>query len=62
MSMNWIMGDDSDFAFTFLPLIQAIYIILSASLLSVGIKVMIPEFMERFSDRQPLPFPVATLW
>ena len=50
MSMNWIMGDDSDFAFTFLPLIQAIYIILSASLLSVGIKVMIPEIMDRFSD------------
>lgn len=50
LSMNWIMGEDSDFAFTFLPLIQAIYIILSASLLSVGIKVMIPEIMDRFSD------------
>ena len=50
LSMNWIMGEDSDFAFTFIPLIQAIYIILSASLLSVGIKVMIPEIMDRFSD------------
>ena len=50
LSMNWIMGEDSDFAFTFIPLIQAIYIILSASLLSVGIKVMIPELMDRFSD------------
>ena len=50
LSMNWIVGEDSDFAFTFLPLIQAIYIILSASLLSVGIKVMIPEIMDRFSD------------
>ena len=50
LSMNWIMGEDSDFAFTFLPLIQAIYIILSASLLSVGMKVMIPEIMDRFSD------------
>jgi len=50
LSMNWIMGDDSDFAFTFLPLIQSIYIILSASLLSVGIKVMIPELMDKFSD------------
>ena len=50
LSMNWIMGEDSDFSFTFLPLIQAIYIILSASLLSVGIKVMIPEIMDRFSD------------
>ena len=50
LSMNWIVGDDSDFAFTFLPLIQAIYIILSASLLSVGFKVMIPELMNRFSD------------
>ena len=26
LSMNWIMGEDSDFAFTFIPLIQAIYI------------------------------------
>ena len=50
LSMNWIVGDDSDFAFTFLPLIQAIYIILSASLLSVAFKVMIPELMNRFSD------------
>jgi len=50
LSMNWIMGEDSDFAFTFIPLIQAIYIILSVSLLSVGIKVMIPEIMDRFSD------------
>ena len=50
LSMNWIMGEDSDFAFKFIPLIQSIYIILSASLLSVGIKVMIPELMDRFSD------------
>ena len=50
LSMNWIVGDDSDFAFTFLPLIQSIYIILSASLLSVAFKVMIPELMNRFSD------------
>ncbi len=50
LSMNWIMGEDSDFAFTFVPLIQAIYIILSVSLLSVGLKVMIPELMDRFTD------------
>ncbi|MBJ63244.1 MAG: hypothetical protein CMB55_00400 [Euryarchaeota archaeon] len=50
LSMNWIMGEDSDFAFTFIPLIQAIYIILSVSLLSVGLKVMIPELMDRFTD------------
>ena len=50
LSMYWIMGEDSDFAFTFIPLIQAIYIILSASLVSVALKVMIPEIMDRFSD------------
>ncbi len=50
LSMYWIMGEDSDFAFTFVPLIQAIYIILSASLVSVALKVMVPEIMDRFSD------------
>ncbi len=50
LSMYWIMGEDSDFAFTFIPLIQAIYIILSASLVSVALKVMVPEIMDRFSD------------
>ena len=50
LSMNWIMGEDSDFAYTFMPLIQSIYILLSASLLSVGIKVIVPELVESFSD------------
>ena len=58
LSMNWIVGNDSDFAFTFLPLIQAIYIILSASLLSVAFKVLIPELMNRFSD----PTSVTVCW
>ena len=50
LTMTWIMGEDDSFVISVNPVFQAIFILLSASLLSATFKVMIPVIMDRFSE------------
>ena len=50
LTMTWIMGEDDSFVISINPVFQAIFILLSASLLSATFKVMIPVIMDRFSE------------
>ena len=50
LTMTWIMGEDDSFVISVNPVFQAIFILLSASLLSATFKVMIPVIIDQFSE------------
>ena len=50
MTMTWVMGDGDSFVISITPFFEATYILLSTSIVSVILKIMIPEIMEKFSD------------
>ena len=49
-SMIWIYGQDDQFLIDTMPFISSIYIFLAASLLSVGLKVILPALLDRYSN------------
>ena len=49
LTMLWVMGDEDELNVALDPVFQAIYIILSTSLLSVALKILIPVVIEKFS-------------
>ncbi len=49
-TMRWVLGKDHSFVESSDPMFQAIFILLSTSLVSVSLKVMIPVLMDRFSE------------
>ncbi len=50
LTMTWILGEDHSLVVSSDPMFQAMFILLSTSLLSVSLKVMIPVIMDRFSE------------
>ncbi len=50
LTMLWVMGDEDELNVALDPVFQAIYIILSTSLLSVALKILIPVVIEKFSN------------
>ena len=50
LTMTWVMGDGDSFVISITPFFEATYILLSTSIVSVILKIMIPEIMEKFSD------------
>ena len=50
LTMTWVLGESDSFVESMAPFFEAIFIILTASLLSVFLKIMIPVIMDRFSD------------
>jgi MscS family membrane protein len=50
LTMIWILGEDHSLVVSSDPMFQAMFILLSTSLLSVSLKVMIPVIMDRFSE------------
>lgn len=50
LTMLWVMGDEDELNVALDPVFQAIYIILSASLLSVALKILIPVVIDKFSN------------
>ena len=50
LTMLWVMGKEEELNIALDPVFQAIYIILSTSLLSVALKIMIPVVLDKFSN------------
>jgi small-conductance mechanosensitive channel len=50
LTMIWVLGEDHSLVVSTDPIFQAMFILLSTSLLSVSLKVMIPVIMDRFSE------------
>ena len=50
LTMLWVMGDEYELNVALDPVFQAIYIILSTSLLSVALKILIPVVIDKFSN------------
>ena len=50
LTMNWVMGQTSPFVVSITPFFEAIFILLSTSLISVSLRVMVPVAMNKFSD------------
>lgn len=50
LTMVWVMGEEDSFVKSINPFFQAMYILLSTSLLSASLRVMIPVVMDKFSD------------
>lgn len=50
LTMLWVMGDEDELNVALDPVFQAIYIILSTSLLSVALKILIPVIIDKFSN------------
>lgn len=50
LTMTWVMSDADSFVISITPFFEATYILLSTSIISVILKIMIPEIMEKFSD------------
>ena len=51
LTMLWVMGEEDDLNVALDPVFQAIYILLSTSLLSVALKIMIPVILDKFSNQ-----------
>ena len=51
LTMLWVMGEEDDLNVALDPVFQAIYIILSTTLLSVALKIMIPVILDKFSNQ-----------
>ena len=49
-TMNWVLGEGDDLNISTESLFQAAYILLSTSLVSVGLMVMVPVVMDRFTN------------
>ena len=49
-TMNWVLGEGDDLNTSTESLFQAAYILLSTSLVSVGLMVMVPVVMDRFTN------------
>ena len=49
-TMNWVLGESDNFNTSSDSLFQVAYILLSTSLVSVGLKVLVPVVMDRFSN------------
>lgn len=50
LTMLWVMGKEEELNLALDPIFQAVYIILSTSLVSVALKVMVPVIIEKFSN------------
>ena len=50
ITMTWVMGETSSFVLSINPFFEAIFILLSTSLISVSLRVMVPVAMNKFSD------------
>ena len=50
LTMTWVLGNDHSLVESSDPFFQAIFILLSTSLVSASFKVMIPVIMDRFSE------------
>ena len=50
LTMTWVLGEGDSFVVSVEPFFEAIYIILTTSLLSVALKTVIPVIMDRFED------------
>ena len=50
LTMLWVMGKEEELNLALDPVFQAVYIILSTSLVSVALKVMVPVVIEKFSN------------
>ncbi len=50
ITMTWVMGETSSFVLSINPFFEAIFILLSTSLISVSLRVMVPVAMSKFSD------------
>ena len=50
LTMTWAMGKDDSFVVSIDPVFQAIFILLSTSLLSATFKIMLPAVMSRFTE------------
>ena len=50
LTMLWVMGKEDELNLALDPIFQAVYIILSTSLLSVTLKIMVPVIIEKFSN------------
>ena len=50
LTMTWVMSDEDSFVISITPFFEATYILLSTSIVSVILKIIIPEIMEKFSD------------
>ena len=50
LTMSWVMGENHSFVILVTPFFEAIFILLSTSLLSVTLRVLIPVVMNKFSD------------
>ena len=50
LTMLWVMGKDEDLNVALDPIFQAVYILLSTSLVSVALKIMIPVIFDKFSN------------
>ena len=51
LTMLWVMGEEDDLNVALDPVFQAIYILLSTTLLSVALKIMIPVILDKFSNQ-----------
>jgi small-conductance mechanosensitive channel len=49
-SLIWIYGQDDEFLQSLMPYISSTYIILAASLASVGLKVILPAILDRYAN------------
>ena len=56
LTIRWILGTSSTTYETTDPVFAAFYVILSASILSVSIKHLIPVLMDQFSSRKRYSF------
>jgi len=50
LTMKWVLGDGDSLVETLDPVFQAVYILLSTSLISVALRTLIPVIMDRYSD------------